>query len=313
MYGPPSHRFNEETLPNLQYPSVSIIVPYFKNCHHHLQRCLQCLERQIYPPAQREIVVVDNHATARITGDLLGRDRISIVHEPVPGSYAARNRGIASSSGSILAFTDADCAPTPTWLNNAIQELARFDFNAVVGGKITFGFRDPANPNIWEIYDSMIHLRQEDYVVHHHFAATANLIAPRKLFLQIGLFNPDFYSGGDRDWGVRLSSQGIPVIYSADVVVLHRARHNAHEIIEKNRRGVGAEFVRVKLSETFRLQILRAQIQMFVPRFQILIKETEIRAYGHWTLFRLSVIFVLICIVRCYEAIRLILGGHPLR
>jgi len=309
----PSHRFSEETLPNLQYPSVSIIVPYFRDCHHHLRHCLWCLEHQTYPPTQCEIVVVDNHPTPRITEDLLGRDRISIVHEPVPGSYAARNRGIASSTGSILAFTDVECAPTPTWLNNAIQELARFDFNAVVGGKIVFGYRECANPNIWEIYDSIIHLRQRDYIVHDRFAATANLIAPRKLFLQMGLFNSAFYSGGDKDWGMRLSSQSIPVIYSADVVVLHRARHNAHEIIEKNRRGVGAELVRVQISKTFRVQILRAQIRMFVPRFRVLMKETRIRAYGHWTQLRLSVIFALICIVRCYEAIRLIFGGQPLR
>jgi GT2 family glycosyltransferase len=309
----PSHRFSGETLLDSQYPSVSIIVPYFGNCHYQLRHCLWCLEHQSYPPTQREIVVVDNNPTARITEDLLGRDRISIVHEPVPGSYAARNRGIASSTGSMLAFTDVDCAPTPTWLNNAIQELARFDFNAVVGGKIVFGYRDPANPNIWETYDSIIHLRQRDYIVHDRFAATANLIAPRKLFLRTGFFNPAFYSGGDRDWGMRLSSQGIPVIYSADAVVFHRARHDAREIIEKNRRGVGAELIRVQISKTFRGQILRAQIQMFIPRFQILIEETKIRTYGYWTQLRLSMIFVLICIVRCYEAIRLIFGGQPLR
>lgn len=295
------------------YPNVSVVVPYFGTSQSDLLTCLRCLECQQYPAQNLEILVVDNSPTPFLRIDLLGTDRVSILHEPVPGSYAARNRGILSSTGSIVAFTDADCAPTPTWLNNAIRELAQFQFNAAIGGKIVFTFHDAANPNIWELYDSIIHLRQEDYVNNNKFAATANLISPRHHFAQVGNFNQKFYSGGDRDWGERLNSRGVPIIYSRTAVVRHRARSTANELILKNRRGVGAESIRVQIDGAPTRRILWTQLGMFIPRFRLLANAVKMNAYGTCTLCKLSLICILIHIARCFEAIRLMSGGIPLR
>jgi glycosyltransferase involved in cell wall biosynthesis len=296
-----------------QYPTVSVIIPYFGNRHSDLQHCIQCVESQQYPAQKLEIVVVDNNSLPSITTDSLGTDRVSILHEPFPGSYAARNRGISSSSGAIVAFTDADCAPTSTWLKDAIQELAQLNLKAAIGGKIVFSFRSNGNPNIWELYDSLIHLRQQDYISGNKFAATANLIVPRHYFTEIGMFNQVFYSGGDREWGERLHSHGGSIVYSDTAIVLHRARSTAREVVAKNRRGVGAELIRVRLDGASRLRILWVQLNLLGSRLGILIQEWQTHRFGYRSMCKLFSIFIIVYIARCLEALRLMCGGLPLR
>jgi len=296
-----------------EYPSVSVIVPYYGSTPDDLQHCIRCLENQQYPPRKFEIVVIDNNPLPFLTTDLLGTNQVSIHHEPLPGSYAARNRGINCSSGSILAFTDADCSPKQTWLKNSIHDLVGLRLNAALGGKIEFSFRVDGSPTIWELYDSLIHLRQQDYIDKNKFAATANLIVPRHYFAHIGLFNQEFYSGGDRDWGTRLHSHGGSIVYSDSSIVLHRARSTASEVIAKNRRGVGAELIRVRLDDAFRLRILWVQLKLFASRFRILIKERRKGSLANSTYIRLLLILIVVYIVRCIEALRLICGRIPLR
>lgn len=295
-----------------QFPTVSVIIPYFGNSLLELEHCIWCVQSQEYPAQNVQIVVIDNNREPVLGDQILLKDRVQLFHEPVAGSYSARNRGIRASSGSILAFTDADCAPSSTWLSNGVCDLAALNFDAVIGGEIVFTFRR-ASPNIWELYDSMIHLRQEEYVKNNHFAATANLIASRQLFAKVGLFNEAFYSGGDRDWGLRVTAKRVPIVYSRRAIVRHRARPTANELILKNRRGVGAEAIRVRIEEASALRILWVQIRMFATRIRLLSKSMSVGTYGGYTLCKLIAICTLIHLARYFEAIRLMLGGIPLR
>ncbi|WP_424406247.1 glycosyltransferase, partial [Microcoleus sp.] len=54
-------------------------------------------------------------------------DRITIRHlteNQIQSSYAARNQGIRTSTGEIIAFTDADCRPETQWLENLVKPFA---------------------------------------------------------------------------------------------------------------------------------------------------------------------------------------------
>ena len=79
-----------------------------------LARCLASLRRLDPPPG--EIVVVDNAPTTTATRDAVAAvPGVVYVAEPRPGLDVARNTGIATSRGAIVAFTDDDVEAHARW------------------------------------------------------------------------------------------------------------------------------------------------------------------------------------------------------
>ncbi len=94
-------------------------------CTHNgeggIEPTLASLLRQDFPGEAFEILVVDNassDATPQIVGEIARQHpgRIRVVREPVLGHSRARNRGVLSSRGHVIAFTDDDARVSPRWL-----------------------------------------------------------------------------------------------------------------------------------------------------------------------------------------------------
>ena len=49
------------------------------------------------------------------------------------GLNAARNAGIRAASGDLVAFTDDDCEPAPTWLRELIEPMRDPTVDGVAG------------------------------------------------------------------------------------------------------------------------------------------------------------------------------------
>src|ERR1044071_6513252 len=105
-------------------PFVSVIVPVW-NDSARLDRCLRALEEQTYPGDLYEVVVVDNGSDEPLGPVIERHGRASLVRETKPGSYAARNTGLAHARGEVVAFTDADCLPAPDWIEQGVARLRR--------------------------------------------------------------------------------------------------------------------------------------------------------------------------------------------
>src|SRR5262245_46024865 len=103
-------------------PFVSVIIPVYNN-PDGLRRCLHALEAQTYPKSRYEIIVVDNGSDTPPADMVRAFDRVTLLEEAVPSSYAARNRGLAQARGEVIAFTDSDCIPAPDWLAHGVANL----------------------------------------------------------------------------------------------------------------------------------------------------------------------------------------------
>jgi hypothetical protein len=108
----------------IELPSVSVVVPFYGADVSALTRCVKSLLNQDYSEDRVTITVVDNNETPRLAASAFG-PRCSILHEPGPGSYAARNRGIRESLGEIIAFTDSDCVPQRSWITAGVRSPGR--------------------------------------------------------------------------------------------------------------------------------------------------------------------------------------------
>ncbi|MDQ4054434.1 MAG: glycosyltransferase [Actinomycetota bacterium] len=201
-------------------PSVSVIVPVKDD--PRLELCLEALVRQTYPEDRVEIVVADNGSDGPPSGLAASHPRVTLLHEPQPGSYAARNAGVRHAKGEVVAFTDADCLPDPTWLERAVARLG--DDADIVTGEITVFAADLARPTPIEAYEVIKGFPQRRYATESGWAATANLVTTRRVLDAVGPFDQRLRSGGDADWGCRATGQGFRLRYDESVRVRHPAR-----------------------------------------------------------------------------------------
>jgi glycosyltransferase involved in cell wall biosynthesis len=117
---------------------VSVVVP-FHNTERHIGRCLRALERQLPFGGSYEIVMVDNGSTDGSAQFVRASGRARLLSERRPGAYAARNTGVAASSGSVIAFTDSDCAPEPEWLRRITEQMSDRRIAVVLGARSPAG------------------------------------------------------------------------------------------------------------------------------------------------------------------------------
>jgi len=105
---------------------ISVVVPAW-NAEKTLSATLSGLAGQRFDE-EFEVIVVDDGSTDR-TRALAERSAVvtRVLDGGRRGPAAARNLGAASAQGSILAFLDADCTPSPGWLAAGREALKNAD------------------------------------------------------------------------------------------------------------------------------------------------------------------------------------------
>jgi glycosyltransferase involved in cell wall biosynthesis len=229
------------------YPSVfvSVIIPVFNDLKR-LQICLRVLENQTYPQNYYEAIAVDNGSDDSLESVVKQFQQARLVYESCPGSYAARNLGIFVAKGNVLAFTDADCIPARDWIETGVKRLLSTPNCGLVAGKIEIFFKNRDRPTPIELYDDVTFLNQKQYIEEENYGVTANLFTYKSVFDQVGLFNAQLKSGGDKQWGQKVFAQGYSLVYADETCVAHPARYSFKQMYRKisRVRGVGYEQAR---------------------------------------------------------------------
>ena len=205
-------------------PAITVVIPAL-DAATVIGGCIDAVATQQEAPPF-EVVVVDNGSRDG-TPDIVRRHPIGarVVVETARGPYAARNAGVATARGRIIAFTDADCVPSPRWLAEAV---AAIDAGAdLVGGGIVQ--RLSSRPTSWERYDAAMYLTQDLYVAEQGFAATANLVVRADVFDKVGGFVPELVASGDGEFCRRATAAGFRLLYAPEAVVEHHPRRTLRD------------------------------------------------------------------------------------
>ena len=217
-------------------PLVSVIIPVYNDAKR-LRVCLGCLQAQGYSPF--EAIVVDNGSDdlAAVAAVVEDCPVARLVCEAMPGSYAARNRGVEVAKGKVLAFTDADCVPLADWIEAGVAALRSRSNCGLAAGAIEIVMSNPQHPV--ELFESVMALSQQKFVTQNHYGATANVFTWAAVFEQVGRFNANLKSSGDVEWGQRVFAAGYAQTYAEQARVQHPARSSFSELARQASRHAG--------------------------------------------------------------------------
>lgn len=251
---------------------ISVIIPTYRD-DIRLNKCLRSLYEQTLDFSQFEVVVVNNFPEDVIKireRDLFGLN-FRIISESLPGSYAARNRGIKEAKGEILAFTDSDCLPDNNWLKYA-KTLFENDRNYEIGiltGPVSLFYKNPKKLSAAEIYEKYTAFHTESYAKDGH-AVTANWFSYHSVIREFGGFNPKLKSNGDSELSGKIS-QKYKVVYSPEVLVHHPARLESNELVQKYKRRIGGTYSR--MYEGKNLKFTGYIISFMIKRYRFALKK----------------------------------------
>ncbi|MFM8862681.1 MAG: glycosyltransferase family 2 protein [Acidimicrobiia bacterium] len=193
---------------------VSVVITV-RNGERYLSAAVTSILEQSTPPA--EIVVVDDGSTDDTVGVLAGfGDAVRLVRQSARGAAAGRNRGIAASSGDVLAFLDADDLWTPHSLARRLERLVEADAPDGVFGRTT----QFVSPDLPEHEAHRLRIRAEPASA----PLLGALVVRREVAERVGPFDESWPSAHGVDWIARARDAGVRLV-AIDDVVLHRRLH----------------------------------------------------------------------------------------
>lgn len=256
-----------------QRPTITLIV-CTRNRAHALAALLESVTIAVArsPDEVIDLILVDNGSR----DDSLDRIArwtacqsfsVRVMQEPHAGLARARNRGLASACGAIIAMTDDDCVLDPGYFNEMARYFRELDGPAIIGGRIL-----PGNPD-----DLPVTLKLEDHAMiaapgdfPGGFVMGANLAFSHSVMARVGGFDDRFGAGApfiaaeDTDFLFRATALGIPLRYDPRFVVHH---HHGRKLIAEETRllagysyGDGALYAKHVLRDR---RIIRAIVRDF--------------------------------------------------
>ncbi len=200
---------------------VSVVVAAY-NAQDSIAACIESLLALDYPAL--EIVGVDDGSADETWTQINQFEGIRTVRlSKNLGLSAARNAGIETSSGEIIAFTDADCRADPEWIARLVQTLDEHPFAGVGGHNLIPEEGNAVAAAVGVAPGGPIHVMLNDRVAEH--IPGCNMAFYRSVLDEVNGFDPIFRTAGDDvDLCWRIQQSGHLIGFSAGGFVWHDRR-----------------------------------------------------------------------------------------
>jgi hypothetical protein len=179
------------------------VIPTY-NCAQWIGQALDSVLAQTLPPA--EVIVVDDGSkddTSKVMERYVARG-VQYIHQPNSGVAAARNRGIAQSSGELIAFLDADDTWHPRKLEVQVPVLVSRPELGLLASAL-FDATD-APPRVGGDEAAVTIIPWRDLLVKNYFA-TSSILARRQVIEAAGEgpFDTALQGPEDHDLWIRMA------------------------------------------------------------------------------------------------------------
>lgn len=181
--------------------SVSVIIPTY-NRKFILEKCVQYIGDQSFPPHEYEIIVVDDGSTddtEKMVKEIKLLCPLQYHRINHSGTAVARNAGINQAQGEIIIFMDSDLLVDKGFVQVHAENHHRQE-NIIVRGPV-IPIKEPSIP-------AKSNALQGFYMA---YFASGNVSLRKKYLLRAGLFDTTFQEYGceDLELGMRLRKLGL--------------------------------------------------------------------------------------------------------
>lgn len=212
------------------WPLVSVIVCCY-NAATTLDECLGSLAQLSYP--NYEVIVIDDGSTDK-THLVAENHNVRLIRVPNGGLSKARNLGIETATGEIVAFIDSDAYADQDWLYYIVNSLEEHDAAAVGGPNLSppqDGFiaqcidQSPGNPTCVLVDNE-----------HAEHVPGCNMAFRKEAFEIVGKFDAEHRAAGDDvDMCWRLLVAEKKIVYHPSAVVWHHRRPSVKGYLQQQR------------------------------------------------------------------------------
>jgi glycosyltransferase involved in cell wall biosynthesis len=217
---------------------VSVIIPAHDEAAT-IGDVIRAVRAQARGDRSVEVIVADDGSTddtvavATAAGaKVVGFDRAGAGGNPA----AARNAGAAVAAGDPLVFLDADCTPSPEWLDALLEAHARGA--VIVGGALDLPDGLPASARCdyycgWYLVHSR---RPAGWVPHHpppNLSVRADAFRRTRGFMEEQPFS---YTNEERAWQAELREGGHGIWFEPRAMVYHHNRPGFANLLRRNYR-----------------------------------------------------------------------------
>ena len=212
--------------------TVSVIIPV-RNAEKTISRCIEAIFSQSYDPC--EVIVVDGHSTDR-TNQILSKFPVKIIYEDYGTVGGARQVGLENAIGKYVAFTDADCMPESTWIENLVKNFTK-DYVGI-GGAITNIGQGTWEKSVALITNTFLgsansvqgRVFKEKRIVNS--ISGSNSMYRKKDLLMIGGFNVALSINEETELNKRLTKEG-KLLYTPNAMIIHNQERGFKEFAKR--------------------------------------------------------------------------------
>lgn len=185
--------------------TISLVIPAY-NEEKYIGSCLHAVVAN-QPPNLLEIIVIDNAGTDRTAEISKTFPGVRVVREERKGLTCARECGLKTAAGDIVAYIDADTRVPRGWFNRINKEFAANEELVCLSGPY-----DYYDLNIFERFAVHIWwtiLAMPLYWIAGYMVVGGNFAAKRDALIEIGGFDTTIaFYGEDTNIARRLHSVG---------------------------------------------------------------------------------------------------------
>ncbi|MBN2083950.1 MAG: glycosyltransferase [Anaerolineales bacterium] len=202
---------------------VSVIMAV-RNGERFLRHAIDSILQQTYRPL--EIVLIDGQSTDGTAAIARSYPEVRYIHQESLGVAKAYNLGVESSAGGLIAFLSHDDTWPPEKLSLQAGYLREHPEVDCVVARVKF-FLEPGCSFPPSLRESIL---EGD----HPLRIPETLLARRRVFGRVGLFDPEIPAAEDMDWFARAADLGVAIAV-IDKVLLRKRIHDRNTSVQTDK------------------------------------------------------------------------------